>query len=103
MEVVNLQDKDFYDGRFFIITMGSYGGFQFKVYANSDLVDTLDILGAYCKEAGYTGLLSFDSYNDLLVECDNDDDIFNEQYFGCNGGEYYLRIMDMHVEEGGVL
>ena len=97
MEVVNSHDKYFYNGRSVIITLGSYGYFQFKVYYGGDLASALDVLGEYCKDAGHNGILSFESYDSLLAECDNDEEIFYEQYFPINGGEYYLNIINMHV------
>ena len=98
METINNQDKEYFDGRFFNIYIGSYGEHSFKVYCTNDLQSALEMIGEYCRDSGYHGLLDFRSYDELLADCDNDEDIFNEQYYPINGGEYYLDIISMIVE-----
>lgn len=98
MEVVNQQDKEYYDGNYFNIYFGSYGEHQFKVYCNNDLQAALEILGKYCKDKGYSILIDERPYDEILADCNNDENIFNEQYFPINGGEYYLGMVLLYAE-----
>lgn len=100
MEVVNNIDKEYYEGRFYTIYLGSYGEHQFKVYGYNDIGSVLDALGAYCRDKGYLGLLSHVGYKMLLADCDLDEDIFNENWYPVNGGEYHLNICGLNVIEG---
>lgn len=101
MEVVNKQDKNYCNGNYFNIDicLGCLGMYTFKVYYyNDDFQGALELLGEYCKEQGYSGLIDERSYDEILADCNNDEDIFNEQYYSINGGEYYLCISDIHVK-----
>ena len=88
-EVVNDEDKRFYGGRAYIIPIKC---FAFRVYAGYEN-EALEMLGRYCKDHGYTGLIENKSYDELLKECNGDEDILNEEYYPVNGGEFYLHIL----------
>lgn len=89
-EVINPDNHDYTNSNTFLLAVGSYGEHKFTVYAN-DLQEALELLGEYCKDKGYTGLLEFD-YDSLLEFWDNDEDCITEHWFPVNGGEYYLRM-----------
>ena len=95
-EIVNEHDREYADGNYYLITLAYH--YTFKVY-ETNLQDALEVLGVYCKEKGYNGLLGFD-YDELIQDCDNNDDIFAEQWLHINGGEFYLNTFCMSVEEG---
>ena len=92
LEVVNEEDKEYFDGHSEIFSFGSYGQYSFKVYDSSDTAEALETIGQYCKEKGYNGLLSFDVYDKLLEACDGDEYILVDQWFPINGGEFYLQM-----------
>ena len=94
MNVVNAQDKEYYDGKFYNVSIG-YGD-SFGVYASCP-DEALEILGWYCKANDYTGLIEDRSYDELLEECDSDENILNEEYYPVNGGEFYLSIHSLII------
>lgn len=87
-EVVNQEGYGYYNA--FLLALGSYGEHKFIVYSN-ELDEALEILGEYCKDKGYTGLLEF-NYGSLLEFWDGDEDCITEHWFPVNGGEYYLQF-----------
>jgi len=89
-EVVNHDDKEYTGSNAFLLTLGSYGEHKFTVYA-SNLQDALELLGVYCKDKGYTGLLE-DDYSSLMEQWDNDEECIAEHWTAINGGEYYLAM-----------
>src|SRR5574344_1517609 len=89
MTIVNGCDKDFYNGNACKVHFGSYGEYCFLVYCNEYTSDTLDIIGEYCNNNGIAGLLNFSTYDEILADCDGDENILSEQWFPVNGGEYY--------------
>ena len=95
MEVVNIKDKEYYDNNYQVFSLGFS---QFKVYCNTDTGAALEAIGEYCKKKGYNGHLGFD-YEKLMNDCDNNESIFDENWYPVNGGEYYLNIMGMHVSD----
>ena len=94
LEVVNAQDEEYYDGKLYNIIINY--GVGFKVYANC-VDEALEILGRYCKDYGYTGLIEDKSYDELLEECDGNEDILNEEYYPINGGEFYLYTHSLDI------
>ena len=95
LEVVNAQDKEYYDGELYSVSI-NYGA-CFGVYA--DCADeALEILGRYCKDHGYTGLIEDKSYDELLEICDGSEDTLNEEYYPVNGGESYLSTHSLSIE-----
>ena len=92
-EVVNDEAKEFYGGRAYIISIKCFG---FRVYADCEN-EALEILGRYCKGHGYTGLIEYKSYDELLEECDGNEDILNEEYYPVNGGEFYLSTHSLNI------
>ena len=94
LEVVNAQDKEYYDGKLYGVSI-DYSS-CFGVYA--DCADeALEILGWYCKDHGYTGLIEDKSYDELLEECDGNEDILNEEYYPVTGGEFYLSTHRLNI------
>ena len=94
VEVVNAQDKEYYDGKLYNIVINY--NFCFGVY--SDCADeALEILGRYCKDHNYAGLIEDRSYDELLEECEGNEDILNEEYYPVNGGEFYLSTHSLNI------
>lgn len=93
LEVVNAQDKEYYDGEIYNVVINY--NFCFSVYANC-MDEALEILGRYCKDH-YTGLIEDKSYGELLEECDGNEDILNEEYYPVNGGEFYLYTHSLDI------
>ena len=94
LEVVNAQDKEYYDGKLYGVSI-DYSS-CFGVYADCP-DEALEILGRYCKDYGYTGLIEDKSYDELLEECDGNEDILNEEYYPVNGGEFYLSTHSLNI------
>lgn len=94
LEVVNAQDKEYYDGELYGVSIDY--SFCFGVYADCP-DEALEILGRYCKDHGYTGLIEDKSYDELLEECDGNEDILNEEYYPVNGGEFYLSTHSLNI------
>ena len=97
-EVVNADDREYADGNAFLLAIGSYGEHKFTVYAGS-LQDALELLGNYCKDKEYTGMLS--NYDTLAKFYEKQWDGMagiDKDWFPVNGGEYYL-IMPGYVKE----
>lgn len=90
LEVVNARG----DGKLYNIIINY--GLEFEVYANCT-EEALETLGQYCKDQNYTGLIENRSYNELLEECDEDEDILNERYYPINGGEFYLSTYALDI------
>ena len=96
MEVVNAQDKEYYGGKRYNVSIGY--GLRFGVYAASP-DEALETLGKYCKDHDYTGLIEYKSYDELVEECDGNEDVVNEKYYPINGGEFYLHTTDLCLTE----
>ena len=65
LEAVNAQDKEYYDGKLYGVSI-DYSS-CFGVYADCP-DEALEILGQYCKDHGYTGLIECESYDELFIE-----------------------------------
>src|SRR5574344_1629488 len=94
LKVVNAQDKEYYDGELYNVVINY--GFCFGVYADCP-DEALETLGRYCKDHGYTGLIEEKPYDELLEECDGNEDILNEEYYPINGGEFYLYTHGLNI------
>lgn len=97
MEVVNAGDKEYFGGVFFAVQVGHE---RFKVYGSSDTGAVIEKVGAYCKDKGYTGLLEFRTFSELREYFGGDEESVHERYYPINGGEYYLDIYGLQIEEG---
>ena len=96
-EYVNREESSYYEGHGYDVNM--YGcGTIFRVYADS-LGEGLELVGEYCKNMDYQGLYTTRPWQELLAECNGDEDILDENWTPINGGEFYLNIFCVSVNE----
>ena len=81
-ETINKEDCWYCDGNLFILCFGSYGEHLFAIYAR-ELQESLELTGEYFKNKGYKG---------LIYEFDPENEYFDDEYCGINGGEFYIRL-----------
>ena len=89
--LVNKEDKDYYNNAY-IISMAISNAINpsFKVWANYE-GEALENLGEFL-EHSYKGLIS--SYDEITEydETEEEKEETIENYYGVNGGEYYINV-----------